>query len=84
MKILTLTIFTLTTLVLTACAPAEKIKADFNQSVDNIKKEATAVKEKLIKTKENIETTVKKVENLVDAVKAFGEEKSETQIIDKK
>ncbi|MEK7544636.1 MAG: hypothetical protein AAB551_00735 [Patescibacteria group bacterium] len=62
----------LLSLTLTGCEQAEKVQADFNQSVENIKKEATAVKEKIEKAKEDVEKTVEKVGNLVDAVKAFG------------
>ena len=61
-------------LTLTGCEQAEKVQADFNQSVENIKKEASAVKEKIEKAKQDVEKTVEKVGNLVDAVKAFGSE----------
>lgn len=57
---------------LTGCKQAEKVQADFNQSVENIKKEAAAVQEKIEKAKQEVEKTVEKVENLVDSVKAFG------------
>jgi archaellum component FlaC len=78
MKNLTLIALILTSLIVTGCEQTEKLQADFNASVDNIKKEAADVQKQFEDTKKNIETNVKKVENLVNAVKAFSSEEKET------
>lgn len=74
MRKITIATFLITSLIFAGCKQADKLQADFNKSVENVKKETANIKEKIDSTKKSIETNVQKVENLVNAVKAFSDD----------